>query len=236
MVSLWVGMMRLVRTTALVFGVVAALSIGTARAGVVISTGLVGGSGDVENVLFNDPGLTLTGFTIEGITNQTATIIEFSGAESLSGLSGGGQSRIEDTAGNGFNFLFYEVQSGQGIDGFVKTQFNIDAASDGEVIITANIFGGGSVQQIFNLSGNGQNFFTLLANSGDLISRVTIDTNDVQITSILMNDVQQVRVGGFGGPDAPPPPNGLPEPATLGLLGLGLVGLGLTRFRRSRAS
>jgi hypothetical protein len=50
----------------------------------IISTGLIGGSGDVENVLFNEPGLIATGSTVQGITNISDSIVNFSSNESLS--------------------------------------------------------------------------------------------------------------------------------------------------------
>jgi hypothetical protein len=40
-----------------------------------------------ENLLFNDPSLTLTGTTIQGITNTTATLFDITGQETLVGAN-----------------------------------------------------------------------------------------------------------------------------------------------------
>ena len=63
-------------------------------ANLIISTGLVGGSGDVENVLFNEASLIATGTTVQGITNQTGSIVNFISNENLL-TPPSGQARIE---------------------------------------------------------------------------------------------------------------------------------------------
>jgi hypothetical protein len=198
-----------------------------ANAVVIVQEGLVGGSGDVENVLFNDGSLVDNATTVGGITNQSALIIDFTGNETLTTPSSG-QARIEDVAGDGFDFIAFEVQSGQGVDGFVKAQFNIIAADDGQATITLDILGDGSQAFNFDLDGNGENKFTAFGDPSHLIERVTISTN----VSMLMVDLRQVRIGGFGTENnPPPPPETTPEPLVLWLLGSGLLGLVLLRRR-----
>ena len=44
-----------------------------------------------ENLLFNDPGLVLNGLTVQGLTNQTSTLLDITGQELL--VADGGQAR-----------------------------------------------------------------------------------------------------------------------------------------------
>jgi hypothetical protein len=58
---------------------------------------LVGGSGDVDDVVFNPCGLgNMSGTTRQGCFNTSnATLVNFTGNEVLTTEAGGGQSRIE---------------------------------------------------------------------------------------------------------------------------------------------
>ena len=66
----------------------------------------------------------------------------------------------------------------------------------------------------------GENFFTVTAVNGQLISSVSFTTN-VAMTLTNVNDVAQVRIGG-----AQLTQTAVPEPATMFLLGTALAGLG----------
>ena len=69
--------------------------------------------------------------------------------------------------------------------------------------------------------GNGQNFFTLdSADNQVAVSFSLVSTVDIQDIS----DLEQVRLGVTSA--------GVPEPSTLGLIGLGLLGLGAMKRRR----
>ena len=101
---------------------------------IIISPGLVDGSGDVENVLFNDPDNgTVAGaaYTVTGITNQTGLLVDFTSDVYLVTPSGG-QARIEAETGTFDNIDFYLQDDSLG---FGKVQFNIDAVSDGNVTL-----------------------------------------------------------------------------------------------------
>src|SRR5687767_116067 len=76
------------------------LSIGTAaqaRADILFFFHLPGSLQPSENLLFNDPSLTLTGTTVQGLTNQTALLVDISGQESL--IADGGQASVSGADG-----------------------------------------------------------------------------------------------------------------------------------------
>ena len=99
---------------------------------------------------------------------------------------------------------------------FTGLGFNLFAADDGEVTITALLSGGGTESATFDLSGNGQNRFHLIATDGQLVSSVQIQT------TVDLEDIRQVRINGLV----------IPEPGSLALVGIGSL-LALRR-RRNR--
>ncbi len=201
-----------------------------ANATVTITDSLSGGSGDVENILFNQSGLaTGPALTVQGITNSTGTVIDFTSDENIQ-TPAIGQARIEGADG-GYQFLFFETNLG---DAFLKAQFNIDAIADGNVTITVFHNGGGPTVSVFSLDGNGENWFTI---EGSLIPDMLITGIQIEATAsiaVTFSDIAQFRIGGFGGEEPPCAPNcdQLPEPGTLALIGSGLISVAILRRRR----
>jgi len=192
-------------------------------AAILISSGPTNFAGD-ENLLFNAPGLTLVGNVIEGATNNTGFIIEFSGAgESLTG--NGGQARVEGTDGS-FTTLTLAPQLPGG--SFSTLVFNLDVNVSGSVEFTVTPLVGAAFVQSFDVSGNGQNFFGIETTLDTRIRSVSLvlsnNANTPSGSFIFGNDMSQVRIGGAD--------SGVPEPGTYVLVGAGLVALGWHRRRR----
>lgn len=183
-----------------------------AHAAIIVQTGLVGGSGDVDNVLFNACTGNIAGpaTVIQGCLNTDSNyLINFVSDESIFS-PGGGQARIEAVDG-GFSQLTIDPVTGT----FSKLQLNIDASADGFVTFTG-VPGGTS--STFALDASGQNFFTI---TGENFSTVAFNT-----TVDIVADVQQIRLG------AGTPATSVPEPTTMALFGLGLLGAGFARRRQ----
>lgn len=211
-------MNRRVRMLAGAVTMVATVGFTAARgeAAILVQPGLVGGSGDVDNVLFGCDGASSgPDTTIQGcLSTDESYLIDFESDELLFAPSSG-QARVEATDG-GLSYLRIAPVGGT----FFKLQLNVFASESGSISFTGSP-GGDSVA--FLLSENGQNFFTITGD--DEFSWVAFTT-----TTDIVADVRQVRLGpGAGGGGDPLT---IPEPSTLALFGLSLFGAGIARRRR----
>jgi hypothetical protein len=194
-----------------------------AQATLMLQTGLVGGSGDVDNVIFNACGLGgSTGTTVQGCLNSShTTLVNFTSDETLSIGEGGGQAVITSADGA---FDFFRIQLADPTLGFSKLQFNLDAIADGTATFVAvDQFGTTFNLGTFALDATGQNFFTLGSIDGQVATKFEL-VSTVGLEDIT--DLEQVRLGPAS------ITTNVPEPGTLSLLGLGLLGLGLIRRRK----
>ena len=177
--------------------------------------------------------------TVFGSTNQTGTSVTF---QSLTCTTPGncttfgdtlttpanGQARIESTDGSIDALQFFLTLGGS----FTQFEFNLfNAVTTTQTLTLFGISNGGTpFSQVFNLDGNGQNFFAGNATGGDVFTRIAFDASGQGGA-----DVRQVRIGGLAGPNGNPLP--LPEPGTWGMmiLGFGVAGIAIRRSRRRKA-
>src|SRR5215475_2931629 len=186
------------------------LTASQAHATLQITTGIFGGNQVTENVLYNQAGLQNDSFLVQGVTNQTGTIVDFVSTTALH--TNGGQATI--TALGGGTFTNVDISLDNPILGFSKLIFNIDADANGFAhITTTDQFG--TVFDFGNLAldGTGQNFFTIYSLDAQKAISTHIDTS-VGIAAI--SDLEQVRIGAVERD-----PTHVPEPTTLALLGAG---------------
>ena len=177
-----------------------------------------------ENLLYNAAGL-LQGpaLTVQGATNRTRTIFNLTGTENLVTPSGG-QARVDDESNSGFDSLFIDALD----SGVLYREFEANLNAEGDGVANIQVFddGGEEFNFAFDVRAGGQNYFGLQAIDGQLIDTVLITTAGVEL-----QDVRQIRVGGILKDGAPP--DTVPEPTAVALLGLGLLGAGYARRRRS---
>jgi hypothetical protein len=207
----------------LAFIVMIVATASSARADIIVVQG-VDNTG-TDNVLLN-PATDVS--TVTGTVNSglfTVNFVSASGSQLLS-ANPSGQATVSGGTGNSpFTDITFSIAGGAT---FTQAVFNINAATDGVVQITVegiNITGGTFVDT-FNVDANGENFFTISAINGQLITSINLSG----ISGATFEDLRQVRIGGL----ATPPTNQVPEPASMFLLGSGLVGLAAGLRRRIR--
>jgi hypothetical protein len=143
-------------------------------------------SGTGDNVNFQNGA---TGTTIVGTTQQSNTNVLFTGNETLA-TQASGQARITGSADQNLNFIEISLQAAN--SGFTSLVFNLNGLpqQSGSAIITAfDQFGTPFIGTITSL-GPGQNFVTILASNGELITDVTASA------TANFGDIEQVRLGG----------------------------------------
>lgn len=200
-----------------VFGIVGVFA-GTAKADIVVITGV--NNQGTDNVLLNPATNVLT---VTGTVGPNNLVVNFSSTSGSGLLTANPSGQATVSGGTGNTALTQLTFALANNDTFTRAVFNINAATDGSVLIHVegvNI-DGGFFEDDFLLDANGQNFFTVTAINGQLITSISLTA----INGAVFQDVRQVRLGGFEGGE-------IPEPTSMLLLGSGLAGVAASLRKR----
>jgi hypothetical protein len=197
------------------------------------------GSGFVqpeENVGYGN--LPANGLTIDGVTNQGATLVAISGGEELRGRTGVERAVAVDGMLNttfSFNGLGGQLL---GVDlvnptkAFHSTAFKLQMGDGNATQVTFTLFdtAGNLYANTFAYPADG--LFYAYVTGDTLIDRFSIAANG------SFRDLRQLQLGGIVpvDPGVVINPNGIPEPASWALMILGFGGAGVTLRRRRAAA